>query len=169
LIERANAGAPLLGICGGAQLLGQRIEDPDCVESTEPVLEALGILPHFTRYARPKRTLQCSGTLHAFGGSAQVSGFVLHHGRLLDVQGEPALRLADGQPEGHVSGSIVATMLHRLFDTQAARDTLLRHLRARRGIASPQSVPALQDPYDQLADHIQRYLDCDKLRRLIEL
>ncbi|HTU62433.1 MAG TPA: cobyric acid synthase [Polyangiales bacterium] len=165
LQERARRSAPLLGICGGAQLLGERIEDPDAVESGEPVLEALGILPHITRFEQPKRTTQCSGTLHAFGGSAAVSGFVLHHGRLRDVQGTPALQLADGQPEGHVRGEIVATMLHRLFDTQAARDRVLEHLRARRGIAAPEPGPEAQDPYEQLADHLVRYLDCDKLRR----
>jgi adenosylcobyric acid synthase len=166
LLERARASSPLLGICGGAQLLGERIEDPDAVESGVPVLDALGILPHITRFAQPKRTTQCSGTLHAFGGSAQVSGFVLHHGRLLDVRGEPALRLDDGQPEGHARGEVVATMLHRLFDTQAARDCLLAHLRARRGLTAPQRGASAADPYEQLADHLARYLDCDKLRRL---
>ena len=167
LVERARRSAPLLGICAGAQLLGERIEDPDAVESSEPVLEALGILPHITRFEQPKRTLQCSGTLHAFGGSAAVSGFVLHHGRLVDVRGAPALQLSDGQPEGHVRGEIVATMLHRVFDTQAAREAVLGHLRARRGIAAPQPSAEPRDPYDDLADHLLRYLDCDKLRRLV--
>lgn len=166
LQERARRAEPLLGICGGAQLLGERIEDPDAVESGEPVLEALGILPHRTRFEQPKRTTQCSGTLHAFGGSAAVSGFVLHHGRLLEVRGTPALRLADGQPEGHARGEIVATMLHRLFDSQAARDQLLSHLRRRRGLTAPQPAPAPPDAYDQLADQLTRHLDCDKLRRL---
>jgi adenosylcobyric acid synthase len=166
ILERARRSAPMLGICGGAQLLGQRIEDPDAVESGEPVLEALGVLPHSTRFVQPKRTTQCSGTLHAFAGSAAVSGFVLHHGRLVDVRGAAALRLDDGQAEGHVRGETVATMLHRLFDTQAARDLVLRHLRARRGIAAPELGPAALDPYDLLADHLERYLDCQKLRRL---
>jgi adenosylcobyric acid synthase len=168
LIERAAAGAPLLGICGGAQLLGERIEDPEGVESDQPLLRALGILPHVTRYAQPKRTLQCSGTLQAFGASAPVSGFVLHHGRLLDVQGAPALRLDDGQPEGHMRGAIVATMLHRLFDAQGARDSLLQQLRARRSIAAPLAGATAADPYDQLADHLQRHMDCEQLRRLVE-
>jgi cobyric acid synthase len=57
-------------------------------------------------------------------------------------------------------------MLHRLFDSQAARARLLEYLRARRGIAAPEPGPAAPDPYDQLADHLVRSLDCDKLRRL---
>jgi cobyric acid synthase len=76
------------------------------------------------------------------------------------------LLLDDGQAEGHARGAIVATMLHRLFDTQAARDAVLRHLRARRGIAAPEPGPTPPDPYDQLADHVQRHLDCDRLTAL---
>lgn len=164
---RAQRGAPLLGICGGAQMLGERIEDPECIEGAEPELEALGLLPHSTRYARPKRTLQCSGQLQAFGTpAARVEGFVLHHGRMTGVQGEPALVLDDGSCEGHMRGSVVATMMHRLFDTQAARSSLLRYLRSRRGLSAPTDVAVAPDPYEQLADHVQRHLDCDKLRAL---
>jgi cobyric acid synthase CobQ len=166
LLERAAADRPILGICAGAQLLGERIDDPERVESDEPELRALGILPHVTRFERPKRTLQCSGELQAFGSSARVSGFVLHHGRLQDVRGQHALQLDDGSPEGHVRGAIVATMLHRLFDTQQARDALLRYLRARRGLPAAPTQADQPDPYEQLADHVQRHLDCAKLRAL---
>lgn len=166
LLERARRAQPLLGICGGAQIMGERIDDPERVESSEASLRALGILPHVTRYEQPKRTLQCSGTLQAFGASARVNGFVLHHGRLSEVQGAPALLLDSGQPEGHAHGAIVATMLHRLFDSQPARAAVLAYLRARRSIGAPISGPEVADPYDQLADHVQRHLDCDKLRAL---
>jgi adenosylcobyric acid synthase len=166
LLERAASDKPLLGICGGAQILGERIEDPEHVESDEPLLQALGILPHTTRYQQPKRTVQCSGELQAFGGRARVSGFVLHHGRLHGVRGEHALQLDDGSPEGHARGNVVATMLHRLFDTQDARDLLLRYLRARRGLPAASTQAEQPDPYEQLADHVQRYLDCAKLRAL---
>lgn len=163
---RASQAGPILGICGGAQLLGERIEDPERVEANEPELRALGILPHTTRYARPKRTLRCGGALKAFGGDARVEGFVLHHGRMVGVQGAPALILDDGTTEGHVQGAVVATMLHRLFDTPTARASVLQHLRARRGLSAPRAVAPAPDPYDRLADHVQRHVDCDKLRSL---
>jgi adenosylcobyric acid synthase len=166
LLERAAADRPLFGICGGAQLLGERIEDPEQVESSEPVLRALGVLPHATRYERPKRTEQCSGTLQALGEAVPVSGFVLHHGRMIDVQGAPALRLADGSAEGHARGAIVATMMHRLFDSPGARESVLRWLRARRGLGAPVAQQPPADPYDLLADHVQRHLDSERLRRL---
>jgi adenosylcobyric acid synthase len=168
--QRAERGAPVLGICGGAQMLGQRIEDPEGVESSEAQLEALGILPHYTRYEQPKRTLQCAGVLHAFdGNSARVAGFMLHHGRLLGVKGAATLTLDDGTPEGHVQGSVVASMMHRLFDEAAARTALLAWLRRQRGIEAPPSSAADGvDAYAALADHLERHLACDRLLELTQ-
>jgi cobyric acid synthase len=83
---------------------------------------------------------------------------------MVGVQGEPALVLDDGTPEGHVCGAVVATMLHRLFDTPEARRRVLDSLRARRGLAEPVETVEPPDPYEALADHVQRYVDCDRLR-----
>lgn len=166
-LRAARAGA-IVGICAGAQMLGQHIEDPLGVELPGGAqrVAALGLLPHVTRFEQPKRTVQCSGELQAFGGTAPVAGFVLHHGRLCDVQGSPALRLEDGAPEGHVRGHVVATMLHRVFDRAEPRALLLRYLRARRGLSAPVAQHAEVDPYERLADHVQQHVDCDKLRAL---
>jgi adenosylcobyric acid synthase len=171
LVLRAARAGAILGICAGAQILGERIEDPDGVELGGGVrsVTALGLLPHFTRFEQPKRTVQCRGELQAFGGSAPVEGFLLHHGRLCDVQGNAALRLQDGTPEGHARGHLVATMLHRLLDHPEARALLLRYLRARRGLPEThESTVDNVDPYERLADHVQRHVDCDKLRHMIE-
>jgi adenosylcobyric acid synthase len=164
---RAGRGAPLLGICGGAQLLGQRIEDPDRIESVEPSVPALGILPHWTRYAAPKRTERCRGSLIAYGGAAEVDGFLLHHGRLEGPCETPAVRLADGSPEGSVSGAVVASMLHRLFDAPAARAAVLGFLRARRGLPLPLTAAgASADPIDLLAERVRAALDFTQLRAI---
>jgi adenosylcobyric acid synthase len=174
LLRRARRDEPLLGVCGGAQMLGERIDDPERVESEHASVTALGILPHVTRYEQPKRTLQCTGTLLAFGGGGQVEGFLLHHGRLHDVQGDAAVLLHDASrasqatPEGHVRGAVVASMLHRMFDGSAARVALLSWLRQRRGLPVAPALPAeaAADPYEILADHVQRHLDCDRLLAL---
>lgn len=166
LAKRAERGDPLLGICGGAQLLGRRIEDPDRVESADPVVEALGILPHSTRYHADKRTEQVSGRLCAFGLDARVSGFVLHHGRIIERTGPAALMFDDGSLEGTAADGCIATMLHRLFDEDAARAALLAWLRARRGVPAPAVAADGGDPYDALADRIEAHVDCRRLYAL---
>jgi adenosylcobyric acid synthase len=72
LAARAAAGAPILGICGGCQMLGEVIDDPDCVESTEPHVPGLGLLPLRTRFAARKVTAQVRARPAAVGGAAHV-------------------------------------------------------------------------------------------------
>ena len=166
LLERAARELPIIGICGGAQLLGQRIEDPAGIESDQPLVAALGLLPHSTRYAQPKVTERRSGAFRALGPSARVEGFELHHGRMFDAQ-HPALQLDDGTPEGSTRGSIIASMLHRLFDQASARSALLDWLRGLRGLPVPtESSPSASDPFERLADHVQSALDWPRLRQI---
>jgi adenosylcobyric acid synthase len=166
LEQRALAGQPLFGICGGAQLLGQRIEDPEGVESSETLVTALGLLPHVTRYVALKRTLQRCGWLSALAPDARVEGFELHHGRMHGAQC-PVLTMDDGQPEGSMRGAVLASMLHRLFDTPSARRALFSWVCRVRGRSEPPrtSEPSI-DPYDRLADHAQGALDWSKLRAI---
>jgi adenosylcobyric acid synthase len=168
LLRRAERAEPLLGICGGAQMLGERIEDPERIESPEPSLAALGLLPHSTRYERDKRTERCSGQLQMFGGQGRVEGFFLHHGRMFEARGAPALLLDDGTREGNVQGVVVASMVHRLFDDPTGRASLLGWLRQRRSLPEPAATPAADggDAYARLADTLQQHLDCARLREI---
>jgi adenosylcobyric acid synthase len=151
-------------------MLGERIHDPDHVESEHTSTEALGLLPIATHYGREKSTRRVSGTLLVDGlRDARVEGFELHFGRLerahdFTARGaRPALRLDDGRDEGCTRGAIVATMVHRLLDRPEARDALLEKLRARRGLAAPAPAPARESPYDQLATRVTAALDFERL------
>jgi adenosylcobyric acid synthase len=167
---RAARGAPILAICGGAQMLGQRIDDPHHIESEHASMAALGLLPIVTHYGRDKSTRRVSGTLLPGElAGARVEGFELHFGRLertgdFETSGAgPALRLDDGRAEGCVKGSIIATMVHRVLDRSEARDAVLLHLRARRGLAAPPKAPPRASPYDELAARVTEALDFQRL------
>jgi adenosylcobyric acid synthase len=146
-------------------MLGQRIDDPDGIESAEGSIEALGLLPHTTEYRAPKRTRQRSGYLSALAPNARVNGFELHHGRMVGALA-PLVTLDDGTPEGSLRGAIMASMLHRLFDDASARSALLDWLRRRHQVPTPSAAGELRDPYDALADHVQAALDWPKLRAI---
>jgi adenosylcobyric acid synthase len=166
LERRAASDQPMIGICGGAQLLGQRIEDPDGIESDAPLIAALGILPHYTRYSSPKQTRQCGGWLSGLAADARVEGFELHHGRMHGAE-QPLLTLDDGRPEGSMHGAVLASMVHRLFDAATARRAVLEWLCARRGIPLPSAAAEQShDPYDLLADQVQSALDWPRLRAI---
>jgi len=166
LSRRAARDRAILGICGGAQMLGQRIEDPDAIESSDTLIAGLGILPHHTLYQAPKRTRQRSGVLSALSADAQMTGFELHHGRMLGAE-RPLLSMDDGTNEGSMRGAILASMLHRLFDHPSATRALLGWLRERTNQPQPSAASeAAADPYDVLADQVRSAIDWPKLRAI---
>jgi adenosylcobyric acid synthase len=173
LQERAGRGAPILAICGGAQMLGERIEDPEHIESEHTSTEALALLPIVTCFGREKSTRRVSGSfLPVQFKGAKVDGFELHFGRIErtgdfdESSASPVLRLDDGRSEGCVRGSVIATMVHRLLDQPDARDALLTWLRAQRKLDRPPAELPREDPYDRLAEQVTRALDFDKISRI---
>src|SRR5579859_4479976 len=118
-----------MGICGGCQMLGRTVADPERVESNVVGAEGLGLLPIVTRFTPEKRTTQVRARLLAGGllgeGGAEVCGYEIHMGR---VEREDAARgalvihtrngLAEDDIDGAVSsdGAVLGTMVHGLFD-----------------------------------------------------
>jgi adenosylcobyric acid synthase len=171
LIARAVAGAPILGICGGYQLLGRRIVDE--VESGRGEIEGLGILPIETRFERHKILRHVTGSSPVLGG-VPAGGYEIRHGRveLLDPEACPLLVDADGSPEGIVHRSVLGTSWHGLLEHDEFRRTLLKRVaRARRRRFVPGSTPfatARAKRLDALGDLVAQHLDTDRLTALIE-
>ncbi len=118
-------GGKVIGICGGFQMLGQRVDDPHGVEGHAGADEGLGLLPMGTMLTREKRLEQVRGSCTF--ADAPVEGYEIHmgvsHG---DALAQPAFTI-DGRPEGALSpdGQVLGTYLHGLFDHPAAGKALL--------------------------------------------
>jgi adenosylcobyric acid synthase len=183
--RRAAAGGRVLGICGGCQMLGESIEDPDAVESSVTAAEGLGLLPLRVRFGPEKRTAQVRAEAlpgHWLASSGALAGYEIHMGRverLGGARGAFAIRGRHGAAAADVdggvseSGAVVGTMIHGLFQNAAIRETLVATLRRDRGLAhAPPRLAAnaqAVDEYDRLADVLAANLDCDRLRRLVGL
>lgn len=182
--DRARKGQPVLGICGGCQMLGMSIEDPERVESAEPRVAGLGLLPIRTHFSREKRTSQVRArplapSLLAPEGATEVSGYEIHMGRLArdaDARGAFALLARNGAAtedlDGAVSptGPILGTMLHGLFENVALREHFIAELRARRGMApvsGTETRPEQPNEYDRLALILRDNIDTGLLERLL--
>ena len=157
---RAAAGRPVLGICGGFQMLARSIADD--VESKQGTVDGLGLLPADVRFGRDKVLARRTAT--ALG--QRVDGYLIHHGRVEIDGGEPFL---DGCTVGSVSGAT----WHGLFDADGFRRAFLRDLAARTGRdfvgATDVSFAAVRERrFDVLADLVEEHLDTDALTRLIE-
>jgi adenosylcobyric acid synthase len=169
LVARAAAGGPILGVCGGYQLLGDRIEDD--IESGRGAVSGLGLLPVTTTFAPHKLLRPRSGRCDWLGTSA--GGYEIRHGRLRRHGGaEPALRADDGEPEGCRKGSVIGFSWHGALEHDEFRRALLSWVAGRRGLTFvPGDTPfaAVREArLDTLGDLVAENLDTERLSALIE-
>lgn len=162
-------GGKVLGICGGLQMLGTRIDDPLGLEGAAGSSAGLGLLEFTTQLHAEKQLRNVTGQLSL--EQAAVSGYEIHAGVTVGAALErPAVRLSDGRCDGAISadGQILGTYLHGLFEAPQSSVALLRWA----GLADVQSVDyhALREAdIERLADLVERHLDTARLRELCSL
>jgi adenosylcobyric acid synthase len=165
----AAAGKPLVGICGGFQMLGGTIHDE--VESRRGTVEGLGLLPVEVTFGARKTLARSRGT--AFG-DVPVGGYEIHHGYVSAGSPEPLLRHADGTPEGAVAGNVSGTHWHGAFESDGFRRRFLTEAARRAGRRGFSVAPdtrfaeVRERALDVLGDLVEEHLDTDALWRLIE-
>jgi len=169
LLRLAAAGTPVFGICGGYQMLGTRLADPDGVEGAVGAAPGLSLLDVETVFAADKATREVVGqaAAHAgfFGFAAQLAltGYEIHVGRTTGTTA-PFAHIGN-RVDGAVSpdGLVAGTYLHGLFHNVAVRQALLGALAERRGVAWTPANQGGVDPYDCLADTVAAHVDLDRL------
>ena len=192
---RAAAGTPVIGVCGGYQMLGRRIHDPEHVESRAGSVDGLGLLDAETTFTGDKRTVRVEGELLASPSGSCASagplgaagtplhGYEIHMGRTtLGSDAAPLLRLRGADGSAHDDGAVAAgsatpagpvvcgSYVHGLFDHAALRGAFLDGLRAARGLPLRGAAAAPpDDDIDRLADHVEAHLDADLLAHIVGL
>jgi adenosylcobyric acid synthase len=168
IVDRASAGSPVLGICGGYQMLGERIIDR--VESRLGEVAGLGLLPVVTTFAPDKMLRRSSG--YCGWLETEASGYEIHHGRVVRHGGEALLRAQDGGEEGCRRGTALGTTWHGLLEDDGMRRALLRWVAALRGrtvAVSTTCFAAVREArLDALGDLVAGHLDTARLSALIE-
>jgi adenosylcobyric acid synthase len=175
--ELHRQGAMIVGICGGYQMLGQRIIDSGGAEWRAGETEGLGLLDVVTVFAPHKITAQVEARpRHLPFYQGTLSGYEIHMGRSqLGSGAKTAFRLEKrgsepvGLDDGAVSkdGLVWGTYLHGLFDNDGFRRGFLDYIRRRRGITAPARPTEMntwklqQQAYDRLADIVRASLDMD--------
>jgi adenosylcobyric acid synthase len=163
LARRAAQGRPVLGICGGYQLLGEQIEDD--VESRAGVVDGLGLLPVRTVFGRDKVLARPSGRL---GEHPVTTAYEIHHGRITVGGGAPLFEPGEGCRVGAVSG----TVWHGALESDGARRALLAEVATATGRDWRPGTVAFEDVrqarLDALGDLVADHLDTAAVRRLLE-
>ncbi|HEX9076940.1 MAG TPA: cobyric acid synthase [Anaerolineae bacterium] len=183
LQELARAGVPIIGICGGYQMLGAKICDPLHVESSDAEVSGLGLIPVVTTFQAEKQTVRAGGNiavdrgLFAQARGLEISGYEIHMGQTR-VEGEPLVHVtvrggiavddADGATDA--SGWIAGTYFHGLFDNDGLRNVLLTNLARRKHLVRLTNTHFDRAAmYDHLAQIARRNLKLDAIYALTGL
>lgn len=159
-------GARVLGLCGGYQMLGRDIADPDGIEGKPGSVPGLGLLDLTTTMTPDKRVTETTA-LHPASGTT-VKGYEIHLGATSGPDRARPMFTVNGQPEGAVrsDGRVMGSYLHGMFTEDAFRRAFLASLGATPGNASYDQT--IEDTLDGLADHLAAHVDCERLLTLAQ-
>ena len=185
VLELHEGGSAIIGICGGYQILGNKVSDPECIESSIKELEGLGLMNLTTIFEGSKETHRITGkvtkTIGLLAGAAglALSGYEIHMGRTIGEGNSTPFLIEDradtpvtgiGDPEGALdaSGSVMGTYIHGLFHNGELRTEILKELARRKGVSLPDMSTNLDldREYDKLADWVRSSMDMDLIYRI---
>ena len=183
IITLVSRGTPIIGICGGYQMLGSTIHDPDGIESTAPITPALALLPVTSRFSPVKSTHQIRACTRITRGilaqakDAPVSGYEIHMGQTESPNGARPFSIerrsgeSCSDQDGCISedGHILGTYIHGLFHNDMWRRAILSELAERKGktLSAMTSSFSADEEYDRLAAHVRASLKMDLILRLV--
>ena len=182
LLKRAAVGTPVVGICGGYQMLGLEVSDPYGAEGGG-TMRGVGLLPVRTVFSPEKRQVRSSGHVAQVGGplarlaGVPVEGYEIHMGTTVLEDGEAVCSLAgeDGAEiaDGCWSGNVYGCYLHGLFDTRECAEAIAGALFEAKGLdASAVQAHDMktykEEQYDKLAQVIRENMDMELVYRIIE-
>jgi adenosylcobyric acid synthase len=157
LAAHIRRGGYVLGICGGYQMLGQSVSDPEGIEGPAGETQGLGLLDITTVMTQDKRLARVTAT-HAASG-LDVAGYEIHIGRSEGPDTARPFAHVDGRAEGAISpdGRITGSYLHGLFAADDFRAAFLKGLNIKTGTQNHSAL--IEATLDQLADHVEAHLD----------
>lgn len=138
-----KAGKRIVGICGGYQMLGQTVNDPDGIEGSIPSLPGLGLLDIHTTMTQEKTTRQVT---FLFNGE-NCHGYEIHQG-----ESNTCEQIVE-------QGNVLGTYIHGILDNAPVINHLLNGL----STTAPETSTSVTDPYDRLADHVRNHVDINKI------
>ena len=181
IVSLAGDGVAVVGICGGLQMLGRTVLDPDRVESDEPNVDDLGLLPVVTRFDAHKETHQVTGRVTADHGllngarGLEYDGYEIHMGSSIGSERHPftltsrsgvAAELGDGAISD--DGWVLGTYVHGIFHSADLRRIMLRRVAERKGVSLPPGDHDFSQSaeYDKLADLFRANLEMKAVYRI---
>ncbi|MBL8176286.1 MAG: cobyric acid synthase [Bryobacterales bacterium] len=154
VLRQKAGGATIVGICGGYQMMGERVEDPHAVESGHGSVEGLGLLPVRTVLEREKVTRTVEARTK---GGVRFRAYEIHMGATVRIGGEPFAVVGEGREDGCCVAGAMGTYLHGAFEEGGVAAEML---------GLPTVETDKQAMYDRLADWLEEHARSGVLQRL---
>ncbi len=182
IVRHARRGGMVIGICGGYQMLGETLRDPEHVESRIPQIAGLGLLDFDVRFNAQKTTVQASGAIRCAQGWLQslnglmLDGYEIHSGvNAFGPRCVPFLYLnGRAEPDGVTNAqfNVIGSYLHGIFDTGAFWRAIVNRVRAQKGLSENggelMTIEQFREKeFDRLASIVRQNLDMDAVRKII--
>jgi len=167
ILNSHRNGNAVYGICGGYQMMGQEIHDPEHVEGAIDFMPGLGILPVFTTLSDEKRTVQSEFTFRK--GKENCAGYEIHMGKTELRGGSPLAILNDGSEDGcFLNEKTWGTYLHGIFDNLPVIQSILKSCGKETQLQDFNYQEYKNEQYNKLADHIRKCCDMEYVYRILE-
>lgn len=167
--QKAAAGTLLIGICGGYQMLGAKIEDPGEMEG-ERQIDGMGLLPVRSTMLKEKVRTRIGGQLNSLSGAfeglsgKEYEGYEIHIGKTEILPESDIGSLMEGEDIGCYAGNVLGTYVHGIFDRETMREAIVSVLRERKGLQKEDQIYMPMKEYKEiqynlLADSVRANLD----------
>ncbi len=186
--QLASRGIPIFGICGGYQMLGMSVSDPEHAESSNTTLiRGMQLLPIMTEFKGDKVQTQTEGMITGLNGmmsglnSHKFSGYEIHMGRTVITAGEDAQDIIDNKTAEKIKemypiieyNNIYGSYIHGIFDMPGIADTILEALCNKKGtdisrLGAFNAEEYKEKQYDKLADAVRAGLDMDLVYKILD-
>ena len=169
IVNARKSGKTVIGICGGYQIMGQEVSDPEGIEGDISSLPGLGLLPVRTVLAGEKITRQMRFRFR--DEAEECSGYEIHQGRTERTAEAQCVntRLDDGSAEGClVDDKCFGTYMHGILDNAAVMNFILKDYLADGRKCEFDYSEYKETQYDALADHLRKYVDIPRLYQIME-
>lgn len=173
LVSYASQGGHILGICGGYQMLGKYVHDPDGLEGRPGTTKGLSLLPVETILKAPKTTTLSQFSWEGISGT----GYEIHMGQTQRFAGNPLFqilernRISCNKEDGCITNNarVLGTYIHGLFDTPDITKRWLNHIGlSGLELTETHGLAARNKEYDLLAEHFEKYVDTEKIFKYLD-
>lgn len=178
IIRHANEGGAVFGVCGGYQMLGEKINDPEDVEGGGSI-KGLGLLNTVTDFSSEKTTVRSSGRINKLEGfysplsGLKVEGYEIHMGNSKITEGLP-MNTLNSKTDGCVNNHVAGSYLHGIFDNSLVASTLVKILADNKGVSLDDTYEFdykkyKESQYDILADSVRKNIDMNEIYRILHI